>query len=135
MVVQGASASDYAHARCNCTLKRWSPAPAAANALTCANCYCFVCDAPAADCRRWRPDPEPEPQQPAGGATGGGGHCNADDKSERWQSVRRAAKHAWLRASPLYAALGTACYGAGAEDFAAVLRALEAYGTSPNTPR
>ena len=133
MVVQGASASDYAHARCNCTLKRWSPAPAAANALTCANCYCFVCDAPAADCRRWRPDPEP--QQPAGGATGGGGHCNADDKSERWQSVRSAAKHAWLRASPLYAALGTVCYGAGAEDFAAVLRALEAYGTSPKAPR
>jgi hypothetical protein len=82
VVVKGASASDYPHARCNCTLRRFhsdtirTPATDKQNATTCKNwcgsnatasillrcrtsleiwcrSYCLVCDVLASECSRW----------------------------------------------------------------------------------
>jgi len=74
----------FAHARHNCRvpgmkfLNAAAPAASASaklvqNAKHCEHCFCFVCDAPAKDCKDW------------------GNHCMAED-SERWMNMRKEIK-------------------------------------------
>ena len=81
------------HARCHCPEHRFrinvvASAPARpsgggdgggaatndGNAVACANCYCWVCDVPAADCGAWA------------------AHCDAHDKGAEWKALRERAR-------------------------------------------
>ena len=59
---------DFPHARFNCILKPFQPAK---EADCCPNCYCYVCDAIASACPRWRE------------------HCKAIHSSKVWQQCRQ----------------------------------------------
>ena len=59
--------ADFPHAREHCLAKPFAEAPE----LFCENCYCFVCDLPAAACAEWD------------------SHCEAVHGSEEWQKQRQ----------------------------------------------
>ena len=59
---------DFPHARFNCAEY---PFRAGAESAICANCYCYVCDAPARGCPQWPT------------------HCHAVHTSTHWQQRRR----------------------------------------------
>ena len=79
--------TDFPHSREHCTTF-----PIAADASKrCANCYCYVCDAPAAKCAQW--------------AT----HCNAKHGDPQWRAARAAhARGESDQAAQQLAARGTA---------------------------
>jgi SNF2 family DNA or RNA helicase len=79
--------TDFPHSREHCTTF-----PIAADASKrCANCYCYVCDAPAAKCTQW--------------AT----HCNAKHSDPSWRAARAAhARGESDEAAQQLAARGTA---------------------------
>ena len=79
--------TDFPHSREHCTTF-----PIAADASKrCANCYCYVCDAPAAKCAQW--------------AT----HCNAKHSDPQWRAARAAhARGESDQAAQQLAARGTA---------------------------
>ena len=69
--------TDFPHSREHCTTF-----PIAADASKrCANCYCYVCDAPAAKCAQW--------------AT----HCNAKHSDPQWRAARGARRSRTRRRS------------------------------------
>ena len=64
---------DFPHSRENCMTHPFASGAAA----KCANCFCFVCDAPASDCPQWDCQDK---------------HCNATHKSAFWVAKRAAWK-------------------------------------------
>ena len=77
----GSFASDLPHARCDCPTTPFkagrSKLTIEANAKTCAQCYCFVCQIPAAQCEGWQ-------SRDAKVAA----HCNAHGKLSLWSTMR-----------------------------------------------
>ena len=59
--------SDFPHSRENCLESKWRPG---AEAKACANCFCYVCDAPVKQCPQWRT------------------HCAATHTQEKWRRAR-----------------------------------------------
>jgi hypothetical protein len=55
-------------------------ASAESNARRCVLCYCWVCDAPAAECSAW---------EDGGGGSSDRGHCHAHERSPYWRSERK----------------------------------------------
>ena len=91
----------FAHARHNCRvpgmefISASAPSSSASakivqNVRHCPQCFCFVCDGPAADCQDW------------------GSHCMADE-SERWVAARQAKKQG---GAPAAAAAAAAAFSA-----------------------
>ena len=79
VVVEGQSGAialvDFPHARNNCVTQAWVPG----NFInTCANCYCYVCDAPASTCGQWAQ------------------HCAASHTDAKWRKERERLKQARL---------------------------------------
>ena len=79
VVVAGQSGAialvDFPHARNNCVTQAWVPG----NFInTCANCYCYVCDAPASTCGQWAQ------------------HCAASHTDAKWRKERERLKQARL---------------------------------------
>ena len=69
---KGANAlADFPHARENCVTCPFAFEPA----KHCANCYCFVCDAPASACTTWAR------------------HCRATHSSAQWRAEREAKRN------------------------------------------
>ena len=81
---------DFPHARENCVQHAFVPGNFAA---TCANCYCFVCDAPASGCVQWA------------------AHAPATHKEAAWRKERERMKQAKL--ARLAAAVPAAGAGGG----------------------
>ena len=71
--------SDFPHARNNCAAYKWAEAPE----KHCPQCFCYVCDTPVAECRRWS------------------SHCHATNDAPHWQALRkrRAAERLRLPAA------------------------------------
>lgn len=63
--------ADFPHARENCVQFKFLPGK---ELKQCANCYCFVCDEPAAKCAEWS------------------AHCKATHTSATWRAQREARK-------------------------------------------
>ncbi|KAL9189332.1 hypothetical protein ACHAXT_011822 [Thalassiosira profunda] len=61
---------DFPHARTNCVTYPFS----GDKAKKCANCYCYVCDIPASECKEWTY------------------HCVATHEDRRWREERERAK-------------------------------------------
>ncbi|XP_032830496.2 uncharacterized protein LOC116954137 isoform X1 [Petromyzon marinus] len=76
------------HARCDCTSNIFSPAenerscPLNINSAFCEQCYCYVCDGLASQCKYW--------------TTLGIFHCNAHNKSSFWKEARNLASNGTL---------------------------------------
>lgn len=89
----GLLASDLPHARAQCPLMPFKHPKAAKRAVggnerICSNCWCFVCETPAARCSQWS---SKDAQRPA--------HCNAHDKgaARLWLSLRETERLASRR--------------------------------------
>jgi len=84
--------ADFPHARENCLNHKWASGPAASK--FCANCFCYVCDAPASACPKWND------------------HCQATHTQPAW----RHARQQWALApqGPATGAAATAPFGAAA---------------------
>ena len=92
---------DFPHARENCVNNRF----VAGNfARTCANCFCYVCDAPASACQQWSQ------------------HCSATHTEPRWRRERERQKQATLAPASAPAAVAAAAAAAAAAPAAAVSR-------------
>jgi len=68
--------SEYAHARFDCVTKPFADDPSA----FCSNCYCYVCDVKAADCKRWKLSGESEDEKES--------HCYAESTILKWKRRR-----------------------------------------------
>lgn len=82
---QGASALvHFPHAREQCTQFPFHDATSQTtmkkNQLHCDQCYCYICDIPAAQCTMWKNNKKKENKEPA--------HCNASSRSAQAQSKR-----------------------------------------------
>eukprot|EP00741_Cyanophora_paradoxa_P004731 tig00000826_g4589.t1 len=64
----------FPHARSECKLKPFRRGESS-NAAVCGNCFCFVCDVKAEQCKRWRED-----------------HCHAVSTDETWRKRRETAR-------------------------------------------
>jgi len=62
---------DFPHSRSNCVTH---PFTNGNKVLHCLNCYCYVCDTPASDCKEWP------------------SHCEASHDEPRWREERERAK-------------------------------------------
>ncbi|KAL7540666.1 hypothetical protein ACHAXR_010287, partial [Thalassiosira sp. AJA248-18] len=63
--------ADFPHSRANCVTH---PFATSDKKLHCINCYCYVCDIPAKDCKAWTY------------------HCEASHDNHRWRGERERAK-------------------------------------------
>lgn len=70
---------DFPHARPNCLACPFTKGQESAH---CENCYCYVCDKPAAACAEWQ------------------AHCAADHREKRWQQERSRRQRAGSSAPP-----------------------------------
>ena len=86
---------DFPHSREFCVSRPFAPGKEAAR---CANCYCYVCDAPAAGCPEWDCD---------------GWHCKATHSDAKWQALRAAWKAAGGK-PPAAGAAASSSSGGGA---------------------
>ena len=67
--------SDFPHARADCAVHHWTLQGDHASKLKhCSNCYCYICDGPASDCRNWDE------------------HCEATSKVREWRLKRQSQK-------------------------------------------
>lgn len=67
--------TDFPHSRENCVLAPIATGKSKSNEKHCANCYCYVCDIPATDCKTWRQ------------------HCHARHKISKWQKLREQLRN------------------------------------------
>mmetsp|Transcript_10680 Transcript_10680/g.17915 ORF Transcript_10680/g.17915 Transcript_10680/m.17915 type:complete len:255 (+) Transcript_10680:50-814(+) len=78
----GLLAADLPHARSKCPVKpfiaKGAKRTVAANAMACANCWCYVCEQPAAKCPQWT---STDTKLPA--------HCNGHERNKLWVALRR----------------------------------------------
>jgi hypothetical protein len=70
------AARQFPHARENCATKKWTSGLFFANTEFCANCFCFVCDSPASECKEWE------------------AHAQATHTASMWRDMRAAANAA-----------------------------------------
>ena len=79
VVIEGQSGAialiDFPHARNNCVMQPFRPGNFAS---TCANCYCYVCDAPAGECAQWQV------------------HCSANNDDPAWRAERARVRRELL---------------------------------------
>ncbi|EKX31895.1 hypothetical protein GUITHDRAFT_82731, partial [Guillardia theta CCMP2712] len=75
----GTFSSDLPHARAHCvnrpfrsTKERVGKEEGGNNEMFCPNCFCYVCDVKASDCKGWLKV----------------GHCHAHDKDPYWRALR-----------------------------------------------
>eukprot|EP00960_Hanusia_phi_P071799 767634-Hanusia_phi.AAC.1 len=93
----GTFSSDLPHARAHCvnrpfrsTKERVGKEEGGNNESFCPNCFCYVCDVKASDCKGWLKV----------------GHCHAHDKDPYWRALREFTRAEMLSNSPLLQALG-----------------------------
>jgi len=93
----GTFSSDLPHARAHCvnrpfrsTKERVGKEEGGNNEMFCPNCFCYVCDVKASDCKGWLKV----------------GHCHAHDKDPYWRALREFTRAEMLSNSPLLQALG-----------------------------
>mmetsp|Transcript_9063 Transcript_9063/g.22173 ORF Transcript_9063/g.22173 Transcript_9063/m.22173 type:complete len:178 (-) Transcript_9063:272-805(-) len=66
--------SDFPHPRYDCVLKLFSKDPV----TFCSNCYCYVCDVKASECKKWSLSGEHEEDS----------HCFAESQVMKWKRRR-----------------------------------------------
>ena len=75
---------DLPHLRCDCLVHKISIAPAS----FCPNCYCYVCDIKACECKSWGNGSQPSD------------HCHAKKGCRDWEMKRREVKNPGLMQQP-----------------------------------
>ena len=87
--------ADFPHARENCVTKPWKSGLFQTNQAFCVNCFCFVCDSPASECKEWA------------------SHAQATHTAPMWRVKRDQAKAAAKAAAGGGAAAGAAGSSSG----------------------
>lgn len=101
---------DFPHARQNCVSH---PFANGNRQLHCDNCYCYVCDCPAADCKSWS------------------SHCEACHDSPHWRSEREKAKRQAREQTALASsATSTATVSTAASSVASLLSSFRSSSTA-----
>lgn len=92
--------ADFPHSRANCVTHPF--ASGGDKKAHCENCYCYVCDIPAADCKVWD------------------SHCKANHEDRRWREERERFKRLGVEAALAPAPAPAAAAAAAAAPAAAV---------------